>query len=419
MKYIKFQLSIFYLFLLFCSFFCISFADNFNLEEISPLDLSYTETVSSNIPSIPTINARYAAIYDRASGTLLYNKNANEKSKMASTTKIMTALIVIENSNLLDLVTISKKSAGTGGSRLGLSTNDTVTVENLLYSLMLCSGNDAAVALAEHIGGNIENFAKLMNQKAAELELLNTNFVTPHGLDQDMHYTTAYELAKLTDYALKNEIFSKIVNTKNYTITINNTPKQIRNTNELLGNLDGVYGVKTGFTNGANRCLVTSCKRENSDIICVVLGCDTKKDRTNDSIKLINYTFNNFTLKNLEEIIDSDFTLWNSEHKNSFQINKGISNQLELYLDKSSIPYTSLAINNENINNITSYITFNAFFNAPLESNSQIGTLTLKINEIELFTINILNKNSINKKNIFNYLHSFFFQYPNIIETTF
>ena len=123
----------------------------------------------------------------------------------------MTAIVVIENANLSNIVEISKKAAGTGGSRLGLSTNNKISVHDLLYGLMLCSGNDAAVALAEHVGGSIEGFAELMNLKAKELNLQSTHFVTPHGLDDDNHYTTAFELARLADYALKNDTFAKIV----------------------------------------------------------------------------------------------------------------------------------------------------------------------------------------------------------------
>ncbi|MBO5479171.1 MAG: D-alanyl-D-alanine carboxypeptidase [Clostridia bacterium] len=134
--------------------------------------------------------------------------------------------------------------------------------------------------MAEHVGGSVEGFANLMNQKAKELGLTNTKFVTPHGLDQPEHYTTAYELALITDYALKNETFAKIVNTKTYEIHINSQAKMLSNTNELLGNLNGVDGVKTGFTNGAGRCLVTSTTRNSHQIICVVLGADTKKIRT-------------------------------------------------------------------------------------------------------------------------------------------
>ena len=231
----------------------------------------------SSISKFPKINAKHALVFDRNSKIPIYGKKEKEKCKMASTTKIMTAIVVIENSQLDDIVKISQKSARTGGSRLGLYKNDTISVKHLLYGLMLKSGNDAAVALAEYTGGNIENFALMMNKKAKLLKLTKTNFVTPHGLDDENHYTTALDLAILSDYALKNEIFSKIVKTKSYTITINNHPKTISNTNELLGNFEGLYGIKTGFTNGANRCLITACKRDSLDFICVVLGCDTKK----------------------------------------------------------------------------------------------------------------------------------------------
>lgn len=207
--------------------------------------VSKNSYVSSKLVEMPKINAKHAVIFDRNSKLAIYGKKEKESCKMASTTKIMTAIIVLENSKLDDTVVVSKKSAGTGGSRLGLSTNDTITVENLLYGLMMKSGNDAAVALAEHVGGTVENFASLMNKKASELNLLSTHFVTPHGLDNDEHYTTAFDLACLTDYALQNEIFSKIVRTKTYTITLNGYPKNLSNTNELLGNLEGIYGVKT------------------------------------------------------------------------------------------------------------------------------------------------------------------------------
>ena len=386
-----------------------TFADDENEEFIYQSSFDVIDEVSNNLNEFPTINARYAAIYDRASGTLLYDKNASSQTKMASTTKIMTSIIVLENSNLNDVVTISKKAAGIGGSRLGLSTNDTITVENLLYGLMLCSGNDAAVALAEHVGGTIEGFAEKMNKKASELGLISTHFVTPHGLDNDEHFTTAFELAKLADYALKNETFSKIVSTKSYTVVINNRPKQINNTNELLGNMQGVYGVKTGFTNGANRCLVTSCRCENLDIICVVLGCDTKKDRTRDSIKLINYAFNNFSTVNIEEIIDKNFKNWFLEHRDSFIVNKGISNLVDLKLKKENMPYSKIAINNSDMDNISTCINYTPYHEAPLSSNTQIGTLTLKLKDNDLFSIEILCENCIKKKNILDYLFSFAF----------
>ena len=169
---------------------------------------------------------------------------------------------------------------------------------------MVVSGNDAAVAIAEHVAGSVEQFAELMNNKAKELGLTNTHFVTPHGLDNPEHYTTAVELAKIADYALKNDTFAKIVKTKNTTITINGYPKNLTNTNELLDVLTGVTGVKTGFTNNAGRCLVTSINRNGFEIITVVLQADTKKMRTADSANLIEYVYNNYEQVNLKNIID-------------------------------------------------------------------------------------------------------------------
>ena len=187
-------------------------------------------------------------------GNIIWGKNETKRTPMASTTKIMTAIVAIENNdNLNQIVIVSTKAAGTGGSRLGLKKNDQVTLNDLLYGLMLVSGNDAAVSIAEFVGGSVEGFADLMNNKAQELGLENTHFVTPHGLDDPEHYTTAFELAKLADYALNNETFSKIVGTKECTIHINNNYKNLRNTNELLGYLNGVNGVKTGFTNNARK----------------------------------------------------------------------------------------------------------------------------------------------------------------------
>ncbi len=385
------------------------FADDFVNEPIININEFDDIATSNNITSTPNINARHAIVIDRASETILYGKKENEQCKMASTTKIMTAIVVIENvKDLSQKVTISKKSAGTGGSRLGLSTNDTITVDNLLYGLMMCSGNDAAVALAEFVGNSVENFSDLMNQEATKLGLKNTHFVTPHGLDNEDHFTTAYDLAILTNYALKNETFSKIVRTKKYTVNINGNPKNLNNTNELLGNFDGIYGVKTGFTNGANRCLVTSCKRGNLDIICVVLGCDTKKDRTKDSMELINYTFNNFTMVDIESLIFNNFNTWRNNHINSFQINKGIHSNIDPQIESSTIPYSKIAINNSELNNITTPITYNTIFDAPLNKSSTIGTLELKVGNNSLFSVAIVNNVAINKKNFFDYWLYFF-----------
>lgn len=265
--------------------FIVSLANLEDDEKINLEEIKKTVETSANVDENqePKLDSRIALVYDRNSGNVLYEKNGYKTSKMASTTKIMTCIVILENANLNDVVVVDKKAAATGGSRLGLKTGDKITVNDLLYGLMLVSGNDAAVALAIHVGGSVEGFATLMNQKANELGLKNTNFVTPHGLDSEKHYTTAYELAKMADYALQKEKFKKIVGTQSCNITINGKSKNITNTNELLGYLNGVYGIKTGFTNGAGRCLVTGCKRGNLDIITVVLGADAKKIRTSDS----------------------------------------------------------------------------------------------------------------------------------------
>ena len=271
----------------------------------------------------------------------------------------------------------------------------------------MVSGNDAAVALSEFISGSVESFAELMNLKANELGLKFSHFVSPHGLDNDEHYTTAYDLAILADYALKNPVFAKIVNTSNYSITINNYSKSLHNSNELLGYLDGVYGVKTGFTNGANRCLVTSCKRDNLDIICVVLGCDTKKDRTLDSTTLINYIFNNFSVVNLKNLIEKNFEDWGKNSSTKFKIDKGTSSSLNLKLNFEEIPYENIAINNSNINNISTPIYTDFEFIAPLNENAVIGKMDIYIDNTLFFSVNILNENKVERKDISYYLNNF------------
>lgn len=404
--YLKF-VFLFMIFILSCTYV---FAD-----DLEPLDDEFdiaqeieninSMEASSSTSSLPTINSRAYVVIDRKSSNVIIGKNENQKKKMASTTKIMTALIVIDNCNLSDTVTISKKAAGTGGSRLGLKTGDKITINDLLYGLMLRSGNDAAVALAEHTSGSISDFATLMNDKAIQLGLENTHFVTPHGLDQDEHYTTAYELALLTNYALNNKTFSKIVATKNYTININGYSKALNNTNELLGSLNGVYGVKTGFTNGANRCLVTSCKRGDMDVICVVLGADTKKFRTQDSIKLINYTFDNFSYVNINEKIENHFNDWLKQNINNFDIYKGLNNNVDLYYEQLECPF--IPIRNDLIDNINITIDCETNLTAPLFQDDVIGSIVVYLDNDILYNIDIKLKTNLKKKTVFNYMIEF------------
>ena len=419
MKLFQIYYKIIFLFFLFIFINSYVFADDllpieddFDISEI--ISEESIET-NSNSLQVPTINSRAYVVIDRKSNTVLLGKNENQKKKMASTTKIMTALVVIEHTNLSDTVEISKKAANTGGSRLGLKAGDKITVSDLLYGLMMRSGNDAAVALAEHVAGSITDFANLMNEKANSLGLSNTHFVTPHGLDEDEHYTTAYELALLSNYAMNNEIFAKIVGTKNYTITINGYPKALTNTNELLGVLNGVYGIKTGFTNGANRCLVTCCKRSDLDIICVVLGADTKKYRTTDSIKLIEYAFNNFTYVNIEEILSNYFEIWKKENLQNITITKGVSNYLDITFEE--LPYSCIPIRSDLIDQLHVYINSESNLIAPIEKGTFIGTITLELEGKIICCSNICIHTDISRKNVFDYLYYFYQNFSNIFNT--
>lgn len=388
MKKILYSILIFLLILLNFSTVCADDVDN-------EIDFEDTiEVTASNVSELPKTNSRRYIVYDRISKSMIIGKNEDVKSAMASTTKIMTSIVILEKADLDEMVTVSAKAGGTGGSRLGLKKGDKASVKNLLYGLMLRSGNDAAVALAEHVGGSVKEFAELMNEKASELGLTNTHFVTPHGLDDANHYTTALELAKLTDYAMNNETFSKIVGTKSITIYINNQPRQINNTNELLGVLNGVVGVKTGFTNNAGRCLVTETKRNNMDIITIVLGADTKKDRTKDSVNLIEYTFSKYKMYNVEEQIIEEFNKWKNINEKRILITKGKQSNPKLALgaiEKAIIPICDDDKIEYSINVLTEV-------EAPVEQWNVMGTLTVKLNGEILENIDIVNINEVQKR---------------------
>lgn len=350
----------------------------------------------------PTIYSKYCVVFDRASKTVIFGKDEEEEVPMASTTKIITAIVLLENvNNLNEEVEVCKQAASIGGSRLGLKMGDKITYNDLLYGLMLCSGNDAAVQIAVSVSGSIEEFAKLMNQKVKKLGLVHSHFVVPHGLDNVGHYTTAKELAIITDYALNIKKFQDVVSTKTYTITINEHSKTINNTNELLGYLNGVNGVKTGFTNGAGRCLVTSVLRNNFNIITVVLGADTKKIRTQDSIKLIEYTYKNYELVNLEEIVNREFANWEKINKKRIRINKGIFEESELMLDK--LKFTKYPVLKEQNDNI--YVDIDAIckIEAPVKEKTKIGKAKIFLNSTEIASVDILIKEKIERKNYIDY----------------
>lgn len=379
----------------------ISFCDDEIEETEEQEEVEVVNNVSEKISEEPEINSRIAVVYDRNTGEVVWGKNEYRKSAMASTTKIMTAIIVCENANLDDEVTVSAKAAGTGGSRLGLKKNDKVTVRNLLYGLMLRSGNDAAVALAEHVGGDIEGFAKLMNDKAKELELYNTHFVTPHGLDDPDHYTTAFELAKITDYALNNEVILKIVGTKQYTISINGYSKALINTNELLGNVSGIYGVKTGFTGNAGRCLVTSVRRDDIDVIIVVLQADTKKDRSKDSVKIIDYVFSNYCVVDLQKKVNDEFSDWKRINKGRIHINKSKNNNIDIEL--SELKHKKILIEKKYVDNVNINVNYLNNMEAPVSKGTTIGNMKVTIGEKNVDNLCLYMSNNVEKRGIKDY----------------
>ena len=283
----------------------------FIIVSISPSTLA----AENNITQLTNIYSKNYLVFDRNSKNVIIENQGYDKVPMASTTKIMTCLIALEHGNLKDIVQISKNATSIHGSKLNLNSNYTITLEDLLYGLMLRSGNDAAIAVAEHIAGSYDNFILLMNQKAKELNLNDTHFTSPHGLDDEEHYTTCYDLACLTDYALQNQEFKKIVSTSYTSIYLNKSLTQIHNTNNLLREDKNFYGVKTGFTFNAGRCLVSAYKKNNIDIIIVTLNSNTNKQRTKDTINIKDFIIENYESISLKNDIYSTFNNFIKENK--------------------------------------------------------------------------------------------------------
>ena len=234
------------------------------------------------------ISAQKAIVVDADTGRILYEKDADSRSLIASTTKIMTALVVCEQCNVLDRMRIPKEAVGIEGSSMYLQEGEILTVQELLYGLMLHSGNDAAVALAIYCGGTVEGFAQLMNDKARQLGMRGSHFQNPNGLDAPDHYSTARDLAILASYAMENPVFRQTVSTK----TVAVGQRYLRNHNKLLWQLEGADGVKTGYTRAAGRILVSSCTREGRRMIAVTINAP---DDWNDHSILLNQAFSCFT----------------------------------------------------------------------------------------------------------------------------
>ncbi|MBQ9914866.1 MAG: D-alanyl-D-alanine carboxypeptidase [Clostridia bacterium] len=245
-----------------------------------------------------SVSAGYACLMDAQTGRVIYEKNAHARHSMASTTKIMTALLALENTKMDDIVTVSPGAAGTEGSSIYLAAGEKLSMEELLYGLMLQSGNDAAIAIAEHVGGSVEKFAEMMTARAEKIGAKNTAFQNPNGLDAPGHYTTAYDLALITREALSNPEFAEIVATKkkSYPAKDGKKARYFTNHNRLLSSYAGCIGVKTGYTKKTGRCLVSAATKDNATLICVTLNAPNDwQDHSN----LLDYGFSQTETKPL------------------------------------------------------------------------------------------------------------------------
>lgn len=250
-------------------------------------------------------SAKSCAVIESKTGRILYSKNPNQRLPMASTTKIMTAITAIKNCKDLDeKFVVSNKAIGVPGTSLYLREGDEYSTRDLLYALMLISGNDASVAIAEHVGGSTSEFVTLMNDLAKEIGVKNTHFANTHGLDADGHYTSAYDLARITAYALENDTFREIVSTKNTKIVNGKGENRyLRNKNKLLFTLEDCIGVKTGFTDDAGRCLVSAVDKDGMKLVCVVLNCGPMFE---ESAQLLKTCASMYKLYNLPEFYEID-----------------------------------------------------------------------------------------------------------------
>ncbi len=331
------------------------------------------------------VSAVSAVAIDAKSGMALYSKNAENKMPMASTTKIMTAIVALENGRLEDVTEVSERAASAEGSSMYLEKGEKISLINLLYGLMLSSGNDAAIAIAEHISGSEEEFVSLMNETAEKLGAKNTHFENPNGLPSDEHYSTAYDMAKITAYALKIPTFAEIVSTKTKKVPWEGREynRILNNHNKLLSMYDGCIGVKTGFTKTAGRCLVSAAERNGMTVICVTLNAP---DDWNDHINMYNYIFDNYENKTI---------ISKGEVLGSVNIKGGTKESVEVICENEF----SLPLKSNDKCDVSVNLSDNA--QAPVFITDNLGYAAIKVNNNEVLKIPLLPKEEVNSKNIF------------------
>ena len=305
----------------------------------------------------PTVSAEAAALYEPESRTFIYEKNLHKRLPMASTTKILTALIALERLAPDQMITVDDRAVGTDGSSIYLEYGETIDAESLVYALMLSSANDAAEALAYEIAGSIDDFCVLMNEKAVSLGAMDTSFKNPHGLDAKGHYTTAHDLALLTAKALENETFVKVCSTYKKTVTSSLKERTLVNHNKLLNMYDEAIGVKTGYTTLSGRSLVGAARKDGITLITVTIDAP---DDWNDHIRLLNYGFNN---------IKCEILLKENEFSKEIPVISGKSGQVKITNKKEiKITYTKKT-------KIKEHVELNRYFPAPIKAGDVLGRI--------------------------------------------
>ena len=317
------------------------------------------------------LHALSALLMDGSNNRVLYEENGYNEMPMASTTKIMTCIVTLENANLQDIVTISSYSARMPDVQLNVRTGEQFYLKDLLYSLMLESHNDVAVAIAEHVGGSVEGFATMMNDKARELGCEHTNFVTPNGLDAPGHQTTAKDLAIIASYAIKNDQFIGITNTTSHQFKEIKKGKgyHVSNKNRFLYLMEGAIGIKTGFTNGAGYCFVGAIKRSDRTLISVVLGCGWPPSKTLkwiDTKELMTHGIKDYKVKQIFEDIKLE----------PLVIHDGKQRYAPLTIEGD----LSLLMRDDE--NVTIEYDFPKMVNAPIDYNSIVGYAKYYINDM-------------------------------------
>jgi len=329
------------------------------------------------------LSGQSAILMESQTGRILFEKNAYKKLPMASTTKIMTALVAIEKGNLEENVLIRGDSVGIEGSSIYLKEKEVIKLRDLLYGLMLQSGNDAAVAIASHIGGTVEQFVDFMNIKAKEIGAVNTNFKNPHGLPDSEHYTTAYDLAMITREAFSNSEFVEIVSTKSY-VSNRTENNYFYNKNKTLWDYEGGDGVKIGYTMSSGRCLVSSATRNNMKIIAVTLN---GHDWFNDNYKLLDYGFENFKMYMLYD---------KSQFVGKVPTEGGIVDYLNL-ITEDQLYYPLKDGERENVKIVAD---LPELIQLPVEKGEKIGSIYTYLDGKLLSRNMVVAKNSITKSNI-------------------